>query len=314
MELAEVIKELERIKAKRVFLQFPEGLKNISLEIADTLEKNGIVPIISLETAYGACDVRENDAIELECDAIVHFGHNEFGFEKLYKKIPVYFVEYFINVDISAILPIIKDKLQNYKKVGIVYAIQYKNAAERLKEILRESEKEVYLGGQALGCNLSNMKKIEKDAEVIILLAAGKFYAIGVGNQAKKPLIIIDLEKMSIIDIKEELSKLKKILEWNKKVFEESEKIGILISWKKGQIKNFDLVKEILKKMNKKSYILAFDELEEKMLEGLKLDCLINLACPRMSLDDSERFKIPIIGLEDLLEIWKSKRSFISQQ
>lgn len=314
MELQEVLEELKRKKLKKIFLQFPEGLKNQFLEIADIVESNGMIPIISLETAYGACDVRENEALELKCDAIIHFGHSEFGFEKLYKKIPIYFVEYFIDVDISSILPTLKEITKNYKKIGIVYTIQYKNSAEQLKKLLKENEKEVYIGGQVLGCNFSNMKKMEKDVDVIILLTAGKFYALGAENQAEKPLIIVDLEKMKIINTKEELNKLKKILEWNKKVFEESEKIGILVSWKKGQIKNFDLVKDILAKMNKKSYILTFDELEEGMLEGLKLDCLINLACPRISLDDLERFKIPMIGLEDLLEIWKSKQVSTSQQ
>ncbi|MFH7880863.1 MAG: diphthamide synthesis protein, partial [Candidatus Aenigmatarchaeota archaeon] len=94
--------------------------------------------------------------------------------------------------------------------------------------------------------------------------------------------------------------KIDKIKEWNKKVFSEAKKVGLLVSWKKGQIRNWEEVYLRFKESGKEVYVLAFDELEEKMLEGLKLDILINLACPRIGIDDISRFKIPILNLEDI--------------
>jgi len=79
MELEEAIEAMKKEKVKRVFIQFPEGLKSKILEIADILEKNGIDPIICLENTYGACDLRDEEALRLKCDAILHLGHNEFG-------------------------------------------------------------------------------------------------------------------------------------------------------------------------------------------------------------------------------------------
>jgi 2-(3-amino-3-carboxypropyl)histidine synthase len=55
-------------------------------------------------------------------------------------------------------------------------------------------------------------------------------------------------------------------------------------------------VKKQLEKQGKKVYVLSFDEFSGDKIEGLKLDMLINLACPRIGTDDLERIKIPLIN------------------
>ncbi len=41
------------------------------------------------------------------------------------------------------------------------------------------------------------------------------------------------------------------------------------------------------------------DEVSPEKLEGLKLDAAIICACPRIGIDDLERYRIPILNLED---------------
>ncbi|MGC9200733.1 MAG: diphthamide synthesis protein, partial [Candidatus Aenigmatarchaeota archaeon] len=101
MELQEAIEKMKKIKAKRIFVQLPEGLKTKSLEISDVLEKNQLEPIISLETTFGACDLRDEEALRLKCDAILHFGHNSFGFDYLKSKKPIFYVELFVDKEIK---------------------------------------------------------------------------------------------------------------------------------------------------------------------------------------------------------------------
>lgn len=38
------------------------------------------------------------------------------------------------------------------------------------------------------------------------------------------------------------------------------------------------------------------DEVTPEKIEGLKLDALINFACPRIGIDDLSRYKIPILN------------------
>jgi len=300
MELEEAIEAMKRSKVKRVFIQFPEGLKSKILEIANILEKNGIEAIICLENAYGTCDLRDEEALRLKCHAILHLGHNEFGFERLEGKVPIYYVEWFSEKEGKEAFEKVIEALKNFERIGVVYSLQYKKAFESLVKFLEKSGKKVFVGGsgQIIGCNFSNVLLIEKDVEAFLVVSSGKFHAIGLALKASKPVFLFDVELSEVQKI--DVSKYLKIIVWNKKVFEESENVGILISWKKGQLKGFDVVKKKIESLGKKVYVLAFDELNENLLEGLKLDCLINLACPRISIDDLERYKIPIIEYSEL--------------
>lgn len=56
------VKKLKKMKAKRVFIQFPEGLKLSIQNISEDLEKEGFETVLCLEKTYGACDVRDDEA------------------------------------------------------------------------------------------------------------------------------------------------------------------------------------------------------------------------------------------------------------
>jgi len=301
MELQEAIEKMKKIKAKRIFVQLPEGLRTKSLEISDVLEKNQLEPIISLETTFGACDLRDEEALRLKCDAILHFGHNSFGFDYLKSKIPIFYVELFVDKEIKNFENEF-EKIEKFNKIALVYSIQYKKIFEKVKEFLEKKGKKVLTFGnsQIIGCNYSNALALESETEIYLVISSGKFHALGLALKTEKPVFLFDAEQEKILEISKEKEKYRKIIAWNKKIFEESKKVGLLISWKKGQLKNFETIKEKIEKMGKKVYVFVFDELNENMLEGLKIDCLVNLACPRISIDDLERFKIPIISFEEL--------------
>lgn len=73
LELDRAIKEIKAIKKKspKVVLQFPDGMKQVSTEIADYLETETKANIVIwLGTCFGACDTPKTDA-----DLIIQFGH-----------------------------------------------------------------------------------------------------------------------------------------------------------------------------------------------------------------------------------------------
>ncbi|MCS7094097.1 MAG: diphthamide biosynthesis enzyme Dph2 [Candidatus Aenigmarchaeota archaeon] len=299
MELEKVIEDLKNRGIERVFVQLPEGLMTHFKEISELLERNGITPVISIERTYGVCDIRDEEAKRVKCGAIIHFGHNDFGFELKDMKLPVYFVEWFLDRDVRDLATKVKEEMRNFKKIGIVYSLQYKKLAENLKKEL-EDEKEVLIGGQILGCNVSNLLLLEKEIDAILVISAGKFYHIYPSIKSKKPVFLLDVEKTDFLDLEKEVEKIKKIKEWNKNVLKNAKEVGILLSWKKGQVREFKQIYDSLRKMGKKVYVLAFDDLEENFLEGIKVDVLINLACPRIGVDDLNKFKIPILNLEEI--------------
>ena len=78
MELDKIVKEIKKARAKRVLLQFPDGLKQYSLAILNKLEKitnNKVEFLIWMGSCFGACDTL-NLPDKMKIDLIVQFGHS----------------------------------------------------------------------------------------------------------------------------------------------------------------------------------------------------------------------------------------------
>jgi len=82
LEIPKIIKNIKNKKAKKILLQFPEGLKPYSQVICDEIESkmdNKIECMIWLGDCYGGCDIPNVD--DLGIDMIVQFGHSEWNFK-----------------------------------------------------------------------------------------------------------------------------------------------------------------------------------------------------------------------------------------
>ena len=181
MELNGVVEQLKGLKAKRVFVQFPEGLKNEKIQdISKALEKEGITPVLSIEPLYGACDIRDTEAQRLECDCILMVAHTDFGVKS---DIPVIYWEYFLDSDPVPILEKEFHKLDGYDKIGLVGSLQYMDKMPEIKNYLEKKGKKVFVAevegvkypGQILGCRLKSGKIIEDKVDAFLCVSAAKF-------------------------------------------------------------------------------------------------------------------------------------------
>jgi len=86
LELGRILKEIKKQKAKIVLLQFPDGMKPNATTIAEELEKRAPKAefLIWLGSCFGACDV-PLELKELNIDLLIQFGHNDFGYEHLWR-------------------------------------------------------------------------------------------------------------------------------------------------------------------------------------------------------------------------------------
>lgn len=301
--MEEAIKKLKMLKAKRVFVQFPEGIRHKMSDITKQIEKEEIEVVICTEPCYGACDIRDEEAKRLGCDALLHIGHEDFGIKS---KLPVVYWEYFIDVDSVPALEKEFDKLRNYKKIGLITSLQFVKAIPVVKKYLEEKGKKVFVHktfqcpGQILGCRLDAGKAIEDKVDCFLCISAGEFYGLGMVLQTEKPMLNLDLEKKTIESLEGKKRKIQKIIAWNKSALKDAKRVGILVSWKLGQLKSPFELKKKLEKEGKEVYILAMDEIIPEKVEGLKLDALVNCACPRIGVDDLERYKVPVVNFNDI--------------
>jgi len=82
LEIPKVVSDIKKNRAKRVLLQFPEGLKPYAQVICDEVsDKANCECMIWMGTCFGACDV-PLEVEKLGVDMIVQFGHSAWKFGK----------------------------------------------------------------------------------------------------------------------------------------------------------------------------------------------------------------------------------------
>lgn len=306
MQLEKVIAELKRTGAKRVFIQYPEGIKRRIHETASDLQKEGIESVVCLETTFGACDVREDEARRLNCDAILHIGHEDFGVKT---KLPVFYVDWFIEANPIPALEKNFDKLKKYEKIGLVTSVQFVHMMEPVRKWLETRGKKVFSArhqqyeGQMLGCRVGAGKLVEDKVDCFLCIGAGKFYGLGLTLETDKPVLNLDIEMNKIHDMEETKRKIQKITAWNLSALKDARRVGLLVSWKRGQMFGSPfIVKKKLEKQGKEVFIFAMDEFSIPKLEGLKVDAMISFGCPRIATDDLEKYKIPLVNFTELMK------------
>jgi 2-(3-amino-3-carboxypropyl)histidine synthase len=212
-----IVDELRNKKARRIFIQYPEGLKLKIQEISKKLENDGFETVICCEPTYGACDIRDEEAIRLCCDTILHIGHSDF---RIKSKLPIIYWDYLFDVNP---LPILKKeirKLKDFKKIGLVTSLQFAKEIEKVKECLKKKGKKVYIHkslkypGQILGCDISAAKKIEDKVDCFLYVGAGKFHPLGIAIKTNKPVFSLDIEKKKIYSLEMEKKKWMKKKAW----------------------------------------------------------------------------------------------------
>jgi 2-(3-amino-3-carboxypropyl)histidine synthase len=298
----DVIKKLRDAKAKKIFVQYPEGIKLRIQEIVKELEKEGFDVVLCIEPCFGACDIRDDEAGLLGCDTILHIGHEDFGVKSA---LPIVFWEYFLEVDPLPVLEKEFEKLKDYKDIGLITSIQFVKLVPKVGEFLKKKGKNVFTykslqyPGQILGCRLEAAKNIEAKIDCFLCISAGKFYGWGLTISSPKPTLCLDLETKKIYSLDDMKKRMSKIIAWNKSQFEDAKNVGVLVSWKKGQHKVLS-IKAKLEEIGKTVYVLAMDEVTPEKLEGLKLDFLVNTACPRIGWDDFSKYRIPMLNYDEL--------------
>ena len=198
------------------------------------------------------------------------------------------------NADIPENIDSILDKLP--KNLYLVYTIQYKKYAQKIKEIISSrSDFEIKGFTQVLGC--ANLKT---DADAILLIGSGRFHAVEMALMAGKEVYILEADSLNKIT-KQEIEELQKNRKIQLTKFYASDRIGIIVSLKPGQCNMKQALEfaEKLKEKGKQPYIFVENFIDIKEFENFPIDSWINTACPGLELDNG------MLNLRDLDEFLK---------
>ena len=303
LEEAQLIKEIDQRKAKRVLIQLPEGLKTEGCRLAAIAEKAGAVAIVSADPCYGACDMATIEAEILGADLILHYGHTEMIREN---GVPIVYVEARANVDVKDVIMKALPYFDRWKSIGLTTTVQHVHALDEAKKLLLDAGKVVAIGnagrlkyaGQVIGCDYSNAKSVAKDIEAFLFIGGGRFHAIGLALATSKPTVVADPYEKRAYEVDVLVERVLKQRWASICEAQNAKNFGILIGLKSGQIrieKALEL-KSALEMSGRKAVLLAVrEETPEIIMQFPSIDAFINTACPRISLDDASRFSKPVI-------------------
>ncbi len=310
--------EEERIKqeitkhgARRVLLQFPEGLKPEGPRLAAIIEKTGALPIISADPCYGACDLAIDQASHLGVDMIIHFGHARMV---KHEPVPTIYVEARATLAVDQAVQKSIPLLSKWSRIGLATTVQHIQTIDQTRETLVRAGKTVVVGdagqinyaGQVTGCNYTNVKSVASEVDAFLFVGGGRFHALGVALATAKPTIIADPYENKSYSITADAQKTLK-QRWSS--IEEATRakvFGILIGLKPGQT-HLDTalrIKEAIEKTGKTAFLLAIGEATpEALLEFPTIEAYVNTACPRISLEAPSKFSKPVLTVNEFLVV-----------
>jgi 2-(3-amino-3-carboxypropyl)histidine synthase len=280
-EIERINREIKKRKAKRVLIQLPEGLKGRFLEIADRLNAECV---LSGDPCFGACDIQTYP----ETDLTIHFGHS-----KMLESKKVIYVESRSDADISGVVK--KAAIGLSGKIGLITTVQHIDELKEAKRLLENAGKKIIIGGQVLGCDVSNAIKVKDKVDWFLFIGSGRFHGLGVAYFTGKQVMLADPYTGKIELIEPESLEKEKYLRIEKA--HNARTYGIIVGTKPGQKKM--LIAEKIRKRLGRAYLIFMNEITPERLDYLPFDAFIITACPRIVIDDWKNYRKPILLSEE---------------
>ncbi|CQR49867.1 MULTISPECIES: diphthamide biosynthesis enzyme Dph2 [Haloferax] len=292
-ELEQIVEAIEERDAKRVGLQFPEGLKRRGPAVADDLRQlcdDDVTFMLSGQPCYGACDL--DTYLMRRTDVFVHFGHSP-----MKESDKIIYVPLFSNVDP---FPIMEDALDDIEgdEVGLVTTAQHMNRFEDMCDWLeergytvqtRKGDDRLTYEGQVLGCNYASA---DIPADDVLYVGGGKFHPLGLAMEHPDKNVVIADPVNNVVTIADTRKFMKQRYASVHKAMD-AEKWGVIFCTKIGQGR-MEIAEKILED-NDNAYLITMDEVTPDRLRNFDMDAFVNTGCPRITTDDGPRFHKPML-------------------
>ncbi|SDM81767.1 2-(3-amino-3-carboxypropyl)histidine synthase [Halogranum gelatinilyticum] len=296
-ELERIVEEVEERDAKKVGLQFPEGLKRRGPAVADDLRErcdDDVTFLLSGQPCYGACDL--DTYLMRRTDVFVHFGHSP-----MKESDKIIYVPLFSNVDPY---PIMEESLEEFEdpdddpNVGLVTTAQHMNLFGDMVEWLedrgydvhtRKGDDRLTYEGQVLGCNYASA---DIDADQIMYVGGGKFHPLGLAMEHPDKKVVIADPVNNVVKVADTEKFMKQRYGAVHRAMD-ADKWGVIFCTKIGQGR-WEIAEEIVEN-NENAYLITMDEVTPDRLRNFDMDAFVNTGCPRITTDDGPRFHKPML-------------------
>ncbi|XP_027361133.1 2-(3-amino-3-carboxypropyl)histidine synthase subunit 1 [Abrus precatorius] len=299
--------------AKRVALQFPEGLLMYSLVLSDIFTTFAAVSrcFILGDVTYGACCVDDFSAVALGADLLIHYGHSCLvPIDST--TIPCLYVFVDIKINVDHFVDTVRLNLESRAKTLVVAGtIQFASAIRAAKPELEKLGFRVLIpqskplsAGEVLGCTAPKVSKnlLDDDSgeSVLVFVADGRFHleAFMIANPAVKAFRYdpymgkLFLEEYDHVGMKQ--SRKNAILKAG-----EARTWGVVLGTL-GRQGNPKILERLEKNMRDKRFdytVILMSEISPVRIALFEdsVDAWIQIACPRLSIDWGDAFVKPVL-------------------
>ncbi|KAJ2906271.1 hypothetical protein MKZ38_002350 [Zalerion maritima] len=305
-EIPKTIHRIRTLGAKKVALQMPEGLLLFATTIADIIAQfcPGTETLIMGDVTYGACCIDDYTARALGCDLLIHYAHSCLVPVDV-TSIKTLYVFVDISIDTSHLLASLERNFATPKTVALVGTIQFNATIHGIKPALERAGFSVLVPqiaplskGEILGCT---SPKLPEDAEVdlILYLGDGRFHleSIMIHNPSISAYRY-DPYSRKLTHETYGHDEMRDIRHDAIRTARKAKKWGIILG-SLGRQGNPHTMSLIEKKLNEKGVLfvnLLLSEIFPRKLAMMKdVECWVQVACPRLSIDWGYAFPRPLL-------------------
>ena len=323
-EIHKTIHRIRTSEAKKVALQFPEGLLLFATTISDILTRfcTGIETIIMGDVTYGACCIDDYTARALGCDMLVHYAHSCLIPVDV-TKIKTLYVFVDISIDTIHLIATLERNFKSGDTIAMVGTIQFNATLHTVKPVLESAGFKVLIPqiaplskGEILGCTSPRLPN--DSADIILYLGDGRFHLESA--MIHNPLLpayrydpysrkltreTYDHEEMHDLR-RQAISSAKKARRW-----------GLILGslGRQGNPHTMTMIEKILNERGISFVNILLSEIFPGKLALLgDVDCWVQIACPRLSIDWGYAFPKPLLTPYEALvalgtrEEWKGSK------
>ena len=308
-----IYEAIDNQKPDSVALNGPEGLVSRIQEVADNIEETFHIPAYVIgDTCWGSCDLNTHAADLLGADILFNIGHT-IAMKSLGKK--VIMINAYDDVSFETVASKCASDLKaRYKTLSLLTDSQHLNQIADVKKIFEEYGYDIIIGrgkgqlndAQVFGCEFYPAYFMQQRVDAYVFLGQSMFHSAGIAMSTERPTYMLDPYYQEYLEVTEFARNLqKKAILAIYKAFD-AQRIGLIIGLKEGQfaqIRALEL-KRTLEKLGKKVQLIALTEITEERIQVFRqIDAFIQVACPRISIDN--HFKKPMLSVPQGLALIK---------
>lgn len=310
LETKRVSDEIAKLRAKRVLIQLPDGLRPQAFDlVSDLRRRTGAEILLVGDSCYGACDIAIRQAEALGVDLLVHYGHSEMLPRT---HIHIIYVEAKVNIEADPLVEKALPLMEGWQRVGLATTVQHvhkldavKDALDRrgIRAMIGSGKRKTRYDGQILGCDYSSAQAIRGEVDGFLFIGGGEFHPLGLALATGKPVVSTDPYLLTATAIGEvELRRMAMRRMAAITAAKNARRFGIIVSLKPGQ---FELLaagylRDGFEKRGKEAAIICLDEVRPEVLNNFsEAEAFIDTACPRIALDGIGDIHRPILTLQE---------------